>query len=425
MQTALAPGDHLAGVYSGLPMEAIRPLGGGTQGAIWEVAFGGRHRAVKWYAAEYLPYDPGLGQRIHRLIQNGAPSPAFIWPIEAAQRPDGTGFGYVMPLLEPRFRRIGALLGRDIEPSYTTLCTAAIQLADQFLRLHTDGLCYRDISLDNLALDAASGDVCILDNDNVDIDGTSGPMKGTPLFIAPEVLREEAQPSSASDQHSLAVLLFYMFCFEHPLEGRRQLQIEYAASDRLYSHPLFIFDPDDTSNAPDPVAHANALASWDVYPTGLQRLFRRAFGPGLHHPGQRVPDSEWRRAMLALRDAIFCCPDCGVENFFDADRPGARRCWACGAALRTPPRLRIAGQSVVLSPGRRLFPYHLNPRGEFDLSRVQAEVDDTGAIRNHSTTSWRAYGPDGHTLDVRPGSSLAPGSWSRIVMGDAAADLSQ
>ena len=67
------------------------------------------------------------------------------------------------------------------------------QLADSFLRLHTEGLCYRDISLGNVCFDPETGDTLVCDNDNVGIDGlSSGAVIGTKRFMAPEIVRREA-----------------------------------------------------------------------------------------------------------------------------------------------------------------------------------------------------------------------------------------
>ena len=95
-------------------------------------------------------------------------------------------------------------------------------LVDAFAALHSAGLCYRDISFGNLWVDPATRDVAIIDNDNVGIDGADFLVKGTGRFMAPEILRDEALPSTVTDLHSLAVLLFYLFMHGHPLLGARR-----------------------------------------------------------------------------------------------------------------------------------------------------------------------------------------------------------
>ncbi len=184
--------------------------------------------------------------------------------------------------------------------------------------------------------------------------------------MAPEVANDLVEPNAASDRFSLAVLLFFIFVIGHPLKGKRELTLPYDASDPDQSHrlcaldPVFIFDPDNDSNRPQPGVHDNPLSFWPIYPGSLRKLFIRAFTAGLHDPDARVMENEWRKEMCALRDAIFHCPQCGAENFFDLELLRQRKaldpCWGCQSLLRNPPRMRMGAaygsQLVMLSPGR-------------------------------------------------------------------------
>jgi hypothetical protein len=86
---------------------------------------------------------------------------------------------------------------------------------------------------------------------------------------------------------------------------------------KLYgTEPLFIFDPNDDANAPDPQYHRNALAFWTVYPRFLRDLFTKAFTEGITDPQHgRVRESNWRTVMVRLRDSIIYCTHCNAENF--------------------------------------------------------------------------------------------------------------
>lgn len=115
---------------------------------------------------------------------------------------------------------------RRVEPTFRALATAGFELADGFFQLHAKGLCYRDISFGNVFFHPETGRVAICDNDNVSVDGagTSGVL-GTPRFMAPEIVRGEAEPSTQTDLFSLSVLLFHIFMVHHPLEGKREAAI--------------------------------------------------------------------------------------------------------------------------------------------------------------------------------------------------------
>jgi hypothetical protein len=94
--------------------------------------------------------------------------------------------------------------------------------------------------------------------------------------------------------------------------------------------------------------HDNPLSFWPIYPGSLRKLFTRAFTVGLHDPDARVMENEWRKEMCALRDAIFYCPHCGAENFFDLELVRQKkRSTLAGAAVLA------ARQSAAHASGRR------------------------------------------------------------------------
>ena len=117
--------------------------------------------------------------------------------------------------------------------SLSSLCEIGYQLAHSFRALHLSGFSYRDVSYDNVVFDPEAGDVLIIDNDNVGVDDMHpATVGGTLRFMAPEIVRSEAMPSAKTDLHSLAVLLFYFWHWEHPLEGSREASIEIKTEER-------------------------------------------------------------------------------------------------------------------------------------------------------------------------------------------------
>ncbi len=441
MNQLLTPGQKVRTEGSGLPCKVEEFLGGGGQGEVYRASLAGRPVALKWY----LPAAATAEQHValELLAKKGPPTDRFLWPLELAAAPDVPGFGYVMPLREPRYRGIVDLMKRRVEPTFRALATAGLELADSYLQLHAKGLCYRDISFGNVFFDPETGEVLICDNDNVAVDGsaTAGVL-GTPRFMAPEVVRGEALPSTQTDLFSLAVLLFYMLMVHHPLEGAKEAAIrclDLPAMTRLYgAEPVFIFDPQDASNRPLPGCHDNALTFWPIYPAFLRDLFTKAFTDGIRDPQHgRVRESEWRAAMVRLRDAVMYCARCGAENFYDADRlrqvhgsqftvhgsqlavRGASEqaaCWACGGQLALPPRIRVGRSVVVLNHDTRLFPHHVDDQRLYDFSQPVAAVSRhptnpaLWGLQNVSPEKWVISGADGVKV-VAPGRNvtLAPG----------------
>ncbi len=402
-----------------------RLLGAGTQGEVYEARITKKAFALKWYYPQYLSCDPQLKARLNRIVSIGPPSDRFLWPVEVVASSGVQGFGYVMGLREPRFKSIIDLMKRRVEPTFRTLASAGFELANSYLQLHSKGLSYRDISWNNVSFDPASGEVRICDNDNVDIDGQPGTIGGTPKFMAPELVRGEAQPSVHTDLYSLAVLLFYLFFIHHPLDGAQEAAIRIAdapAMRKLYgTHPIFVFDPDNRTNRPVPGYQDNVVAFWKIYPKFLLDLFTQAFTSGLHDPTNgRVRESSWRQAFAKLRDSVFSCQSCGAEVFFqdsNQDSAGAV-CWSCKRRMDPVYRICIGPNMVILQQGTNLYPHHVDPHRLYDFSSPLAEVAQhptdprIWGLKNLSQCSWNTTSPDGNVTVVPAGRSviLRPGT---------------
>lgn len=437
MNGTLSAGDSVHTVSGRVACTVQEFLADGGQGEVYRARLGGTDLALKWY----FPHQATPEQRrsLEQLISKGPPDGRFLWPLHLVESPrHPSTFGYLMPLRARTYRSILDLVKRRVDPSFRVLATAGFHLADAFQLVHSHGLCYRDISFGNAFLDPSSGSVLICDNDNVAVDGTdAGGVLGTPDFMAPEIVRGEGKPSTHTDLYSLAVLLFYIFHIHHPLFGKRVLAIrclDLPARRRLCGdEPLFIFDPKDRANeAVGPQADdsgeagANALAFWPIYPTFLRDLFTKSFTDGLRDPNKshRVRETEWRDAMIQLRDAIFHC-GCGVEVFYDAAtvRSGAS-CWSCKRPLQFPFRLRLRNRDVVmLTQQTLLYPHHLVADREYDFSKPLAEVSQNPTnpailgLKNLSTEKWVRELPDGTMQDVPPGRSVALSEGLRINFG--------
>jgi eukaryotic-like serine/threonine-protein kinase len=438
MDQMLRPGQTVRCEPSGMSCVIETLLGAGGQGEVYKATLGGEAVAVKWF----FPQMGTIEQRaaIELLVRKGAPSEHFLWPLEITQAAGVEGFGYVMPLRPQRFKNIVDLMKRRIEPTFRALATAGLNLSHNYLLLHSQGLCYRDISFGNAFFDPVNGDILIADNDNVSVDGAGVlGVLGTPRFMAPEVVRGEAVPSTQTDLFSLSVLIFYMLMVAHPLEGKRETEIkclDLPAMTKLYgTEPLFIFDPADNTNAPVPGIHDNALAFWRIYPQFLRDIFIRAFTAGMRDPLHgRVRESEWRAVMVRLRDAIFYCHHCGLENFYDSEalkarggRPGL--CWSCATELRLPPRIRIGKSVVMLNHDTELFPHHVDDQKLYDFSRRVAAVTThptnpgIWGLKNLSQDKWVITNTDGAVRDVEPGRSLTLAVGTQIQFGKTSAEI--
>jgi DNA-binding helix-hairpin-helix protein with protein kinase domain len=390
----------------------VRELGQGGQGYVYAIDRGeGRLLALKWYKPHGATAEQAAA--LTTLIELGAPHPRFLWPLSLASVPGQQGLGYVMPLKEDGFIEMGYLIsgaypdGRPLDTSFAVVTTLCRLLADSFLRLHSRGLCYRDISFGNVAFDPATGDVRVCDNDNVGIDDGGGRVLGTPFFMAPELVRDRTfstLPNSDTDRHSLAVLLFYALCMGHPLEGARTergLRDGAWLNRHFGASPLFVFDPSDDSNRPT-MDIVNAY--WNVYPDFLREAFTRAFTEGLRDPAARVTESEWIKILGRLRDALMQCAHCGATNFADESHP-LNVCGRCRRGLEPPLVLHLGRRHLVVSSFAKLRATD-RPSAEDEpdhYARVRQHPADAHrwGLENLTGRSWVGTLPDGTRIDVR------------------------
>lgn len=420
--TMLREGQRLVST-DGQPIDVLSLIASGGQGEVYRARMNGQVYALKWYYHPVTPEQRTIAREQYTaleqyLLLNAPPDPRFLWPMTLIRDPSRKTFGYIMELLEDRFQGLETLvLGRMRPvPSLKILCESAISLAECFRKLHNMGACYKDINLGGPFIDPQNGEVRICDTDNVRVNKTPGNIIFV-YFAAPELILNQGTCQTNTDIHSLAVLLFYMFVRHHPLEGSRELEINVfneVAQRKFYgSEPLFIFDPNDKSNRPVPGFHDTAIRNWHIYPGFLQRMFTRAFTDGLKNPNQRVREGEWMEAFSRLRDSLYYCRSCSVENFYDFERASLghhQSCWKCGEFPQLPFRIDIGHRKIFLNHDSVLFPHHLGARLDFTrpLASVSQHPKDPRrwGLQNKSNETWEYETKDGQSRKAVSGQSV-------------------
>ena len=396
----------------------VKCLGSGGQGEVYEVTAGHKHYALKWYHKHMASQQ----QKAHigQLIERGAPDKRFLWPIDYLEGHES--FGYIMPIRPAQYKSIVDLMKRKAEPSFEALCNAGYELADCFQKLHSLGYAYGDLSFGNAFFDPETGHILICDNDNVVINGTKDlGVQGTIGFMAPEIVRGEAGPSTQTDLFSLAVLLFYMFMLHHPLEGAHEATIkclDLAAREKLYGRePVFIWDPEDDSNRPIAGYQDNAIIYWGIYPKFFKDLFIKSFTEGIYHPAERIVENQWKRALLHLKDSILICGHCGAEIFYNREaRLGVQpTCWACHQGVEYPLILELSQETLVMRSNTVVYEHHL--KGNFNFERRLLEMSQhpkdphKWGLKNKMSTDLIVVKENGEEMIVPPERSflLMPG----------------
>lgn len=438
--SGILSGTKTVKISDGLECEVSNILGSGTQGEVYAINCEGNNIVLKWYFPNMA--TPTQQEILEQLIKSGTPSETFIWPIKIVKIEGVEGFGYIMPFKETRYKSFSLWMGRRVEPSFRVLITSCLQLAHNFFLLHLKGLCYRDISLNNIFFDPSNGDIRIGDTDNIIVDGENkGNILGTPKFMAPEIVQGRALPSVQTDLFSLSVLLFYILFVNHPLEGKKETtfkSLDIPAMKKLYGEEAtFIFDPWDDRNEPDPKFHENAIIFWEIYPKFIRDLFTKAFTAGLKDPvNGRVRESEWRLNMANLRDLIIYCNNCGAENFHDPAKDkketsstDSQICRGCKKIISHTLRLHIGKKVIMLNQDTRLYPHHINPHTEYDFSNPVAAVtlhpkDPTlWGLRNLTPDKWGMQTKDGKIFDIEQGKNVPLRNGTMIYFGNSTGEI--
>jgi serine/threonine protein kinase len=107
-------------------------------------------------------------------------------------------------------------LGRYSPHEASLVC---LQVADALTAVHRAGLLHRDVKTQNVMRDARNGRIVLMDFGAAHaIERPTQTMGGTPLYVAPEVLRGEPA-TIQSDVYSLGVLLFKLVTDTYPYRG--------------------------------------------------------------------------------------------------------------------------------------------------------------------------------------------------------------
>lgn len=416
-------------------------LGEGGQGAVYLVENEDKQYALKWYAPQQATEEQRLA--ILALVKSGPPrglaGKRFIWPLDIATLENSAQFGYVMPLIDTeRFAELDEVrAGFKVRPNFQTLCEISYQMANSYRALHLSGYCYRDIARGNLMFDPQTGDVRICDNDNVGIDRQSaGQVVGTMEYMAPELVRGEAKPSIETDLHSLAVLLFQLWMWHHPMHGALEYNIrswDLHAKRLIYGrNALFIFHPKDTSNhLPEETGYTHVKRHWGICPQSLRDLFTHAFTIGLYDPRRRVTEGQWQRLFLQLQDGLIHC-SCQAENFWQPDQKRVR-CWHCRRSLPIPPALRFnypGGQhDLLLKPGVHILKRHLNPMideidGKEEIAQIVQHPQNPSlwGLQNLTSHTWTVTYPT-QTILVPPRRRASLAKGLKIQFGETRIEL--
>ena len=381
--------------------------------------YNGQPKALKVYKPAAIRDPKAFYQNLENNVSRGSPSSAFLWPediLPAKKGPEGVSFGYIMDLRPGEYQELSAFFAGAVKfSSFLAAVDASIQITSAFRILHSKGYSYQDLNDGNFFINPQTGKVMICDNDNVAPNGTKTGILGKPRYMAPEIVRGEAMPSTNTDRFSLAVVIFMMLTMSHPLEGSRYLVpcLTPEVELQLYgTEPIFILDPNDKRNAPVRGVHKNIGMVWPELPDYMRAAFTKAFtNPCLHDPNRRITEQEWEELLMRLRSDIIHC-SCGNDNL--SWEKGGLKCSACGKPFGKFRTLKMSGCDYVLPliPGNVVYRAQLgtanvDEAGKPVIRIVMNPADRSMHMQNVSGREMECITPTGRRVPV-PSGTTAP-----------------
>jgi len=399
-------------IESGVEALVGKELGRGGQGIAYIIKLNDKQYALKWYTCKFADRE-AFRKNMQKNINEGPPDDKFLWPLFMTVEHKGQ-FGYVMNLRPKEFSDFSDILNNKVKfPSTAMVIKSALNIVNGFRELHRKGLSYQDLNDGNFFINVQTGAVLICDNDNVTPDGhkNAGNIGGKPGYMAPEIVRGAAHPNSLTDCHSLAVILFKLFCRHDPLMGEQYVKSVCITEQReaeLYgTKPVFVFDPKDKSNRPVAGVHPNPIKLWPRYPAFLQEAFITSFVEGMKDPNKRLPENEWQKILIRLHDEVLICLTCKNELLLNQYGIGGIKC-ACGSTYSYPLRLKTDKYAVPLFPGNKLYACHTTG-GSDDYDTLTGEVivnknnPTLWGIKNLSKNTWFITSPGGEAKPIESG----------------------
>ena len=387
-------------------------LGQGGQGFVYKVEYDGKPMALKWYFKSKLHNIKEFENNLKINIEKGKPNNSFLWPIDIVKDKTNSGsLGYIMELRPDGYNELADFLVMKAKfKNNLAEINAALDICCAFRALHLKGLSYQDLNDGNFFINGETGRVLICDNDNVapDGDNTTG-IRGKARYMAPEVVSGKSTPNTQSDKFSLAVVLFILLYRNHPLEGCKTLVPCMTEKHELKfygENPIFIYDPNITTNRPAKGVHDNAIRIWNYYPKFIKDMFIKSFSQDLiKNPDKRIIEREWADTFIKLRDSLVNCPFCDDEFFADT-KTNQVVCANCGKTINRPGIIQCGQYAIPIFVGNKLYKCHSEGLADEDIdcfkeigqiilgkSKVEGKPPFV-CLKNLSDLTW-------HTLDEK------------------------
>lgn len=278
-------------------------------------------------------------KHLRLLIRRNLEVDALVLPLAVLDEPY---FGYVMERINDHTSLAEQVYPKSLISNWHVATGGlrrrlriAAELARTIQQIHRNGLCYVDLSWENVLvpLNPKLTYIKLIDADNLIVPGTSfAQVIGSPGFIAPEILKESRFPDHACDRWSLAVAIFHMLVLIHPFFGDQVLEGEPELEEIAYRGELPFID----SKKNDQNRSSSGLPRGRVLTRRLKDLSRQAFEEGVTDPWARPTPEEWLNALQEAVDQTALCPQCGATSYLSEIGSAPFVCDWCGETNDRP-----------------------------------------------------------------------------------------
>jgi hypothetical protein len=139
----------------------------------------------------------------------------------------------------------------------------------------------------------------------------------------------------------------------------------------LYIQSVYIteqkeFDPNNPSNKPVSGIHRNPIMLCPRFPKFFQEAFIKSFVDGIKNPNSRMPDNEWQKISIRLRDNYITCPSCGSMLPINEFTQNNQIICKCGLKYSYPLLLTVNNYTIHLFHGQKLYACHTNESDDYN-----------------------------------------------------------
>lgn len=403
-------GDKIK-IQTGGEATVLQELGSGGQGTVYKVSYNGNEYALKWY---HKPSEAKFYDNLKHNIEKGSPSPYFLWPLFLTEKDKEGCFGYLMEVRKPEYREFSDFLLAKVQfQTVSAMIEAGIKICISFRMLHSAGYSYQDLNDGNFFINPANGDVLICDNDNIAPADANLGILGKCRYMAPEIVTGKSLPNTQSDRFSLSVILFLLLFNNHPLEGEAvsncPCMTEKHEKKFYGTSPVFLYDPNDSSNRPVKGIHINVIDLWKQFPDYVQDIFTDQFSKKtMQEPGRRITEKEWlEKVLLRMRHELVHCPSCKSEVFADVEQDQFE-CADCHYRTKRMPIIQSGKYKIAVEKDKVIYQYVTNEQKLLINTPTAIVVESKKTpglfgLKNLTKEVWTLTTKSGATRLINPG----------------------